>query len=156
MTTKVKFIPEGFHTATPYLIIGGAANAIEFYKKVFGATEEYRMTGQDGRIGHAMIRIGDSTIMMADEFPELGYRGPLALGGTPVSILLYFDDADAIFDRAVAAGSQVLKPLQDQFYGDRNGTLKDPFGHQWTIATHIEDVTPEEVEKRVAALHAKK
>jgi PhnB protein len=156
MTTKVKFTPEGSRTATPYLIIGGAANAIEFYKTVFGATEEYRMTGQDGRIGHAIIHIGDSRIMMADEFPELGYRGPLALGGTAMSILLYVEDVDTVFNRAIAAGAKEFLPVKDQFYGDRNGTLKDPFGHQWTIATHIEDVTPEEVEKRVAVLHAKK
>jgi len=156
MTNKVKFTPEGFHTATPYLIIGGAAKAIDFYKRVFGATEEYRMAGQDGRIGHAIIHIGDSTIMMADEFPELGYRGPLSLGGTASSILLYVQDVDAVFQRAIAAGAKEFLPVKDQFYGDRNGTLKDPFGHQWTIATHIEDVTPEVVEKRVAVLHAKK
>lgn len=156
MASKVKPIPEGFHTATPYLIIGGVAHAIEFYKRVFGATEEYRMTGQDGRVGHAMIRIGDSAIMMADEFPEMGYRGPLSLGGTAMSILLYVDDVDTVFNRAIAAGAKEFLAVKDQFYGDRNGTLKDPFGHQWTIATHIEDVTPEEVEKRVAALHSKK
>ncbi len=156
MTSKVKPLPDGFHTATPYLIIGGAANAIEFYKKAFGAVEQYRLTQSDGRVGHALIRIGDSIIMMADEFPEMGYRGPLSLGGTSVSILIYVDDVDAVFNRAIAAGAKEFLPVKDQFYGDRNGTLKDPFGHQWTIATHIEDVTPEEVERRVAALHAKK
>ncbi len=156
MTSKVKFKPDAFHTATPYLIIGGAAKAIEFYQKVFGATEEYRMTGQDGRIGHAIIHIGDSTIMLADEFPEMGYLGPLSVGGTSITILLYVEDVDTVFNRALAAGAKALLPVKDQFYGDRNGTLKDPFGHQWTVATHIEDVTPEEVDKRVAVLHAKK
>jgi PhnB protein len=156
MATKVKFTPEGYHTATPHLICSGAARAIEFYKNVFGATEMFRMMQADGRLGHAELRIGDSVIMMADEFPELDARSPQHYGGTPVSILLYVEDVDAVFNRAVAASSKVLKPLQNQAYGDRNGTLTDPFGHQWTIATHIEDVTPEEIEKRAAAQHAKK
>ncbi len=156
MAGKVKPIPDGYHAATPYLIIRGAAAAIEFYKKVFSATEMFRMTQPDGRVGHAEIRIGDSVIMMADEFPEMGAHSPQHFGGTPVSMLLYFDDVDAVFRRAIAAGSAELKPVQDQFYGDRTGTLKDPFGHQWTIATHIEDITPEEAGKRAAALHAKK
>jgi PhnB protein len=156
MTGRVKPIPEGYHTVTPHLIIKGAAGAIEFYKKVFGATEVMRMAQPDGRLGHAEIMIGGSKILMADEFPEMGARSPLHYGGTPMSILLYFEDVDAVFNRAVAAGSKVLKPIQDQFYGDRTGTLTDPFGHQWTIATHIEDVTPEEAERRVAALHGKK
>ena len=156
MATKVKFTPEGYHTATPHLICSGAARAIEFYKSVFGATEMFRMMQPDGRLGHAELRIGDSVIMMADEFPELGARSPQHYGGSPVSILLYFDDVDAVFNRAVAAGAKVLKPLQDQAYGDRNATLTVPFGHQWTVATHIEDVSPEEIEKRAAKEHAKK
>ena len=156
MATKVKCTPEGYHTVTPHLICSGAARAIEFYKNVFGATEMFRMMQPDGRLGHAELRIGDSVIMMADEFPELGALSPQHYGGTPVSILVYFDDVDAVFNRAVAAGAKVLKPLQDQVYGDRTGTLTDPFGHQWTIATHIEDVSPEEIEKRAAAQHAKK
>lgn len=156
MTSKVKPIPEGYHTATPYLIIKGAAGAIEFYKKAFGAIETFRMAQPDGRIGHAEMRIGNSAIMLADEFPEMGARSPQAYGGTPVSILLYFEDEDAVFGKAVAAGAKVLKPVQDQFYGDRNGTLTDPFGHQWTIATHKEDLSPEEVKQRAAALHGRK
>ncbi len=156
MAGKVKPIPEGYHTATPHLMINGAVRAIEFYKNVFGAKEMFRMMQPDGRLGHAELRIGDSVIMLADEFPELGARSPQHYGGTPVSILLYFDDVDAVFQRAVAAGSKVVKPLQDQFYGDRTGTLTDPFGHQWTVARHIEDVSPEEMEKRAAAPHAKK
>jgi PhnB protein len=156
MAGKVKPIPEGHHTATPYLIVKGAASAIEFYKKAFGATEFFRMAGPDGRIGHAEIRIGDSPIMLADEHPEMGARGPKLLGGTPMSILLYVTDVDAQFKQAVAAGAKVLKPLKDQFYGDRSGFLEDPFGHQWGLATHKEDISPEELRKRAAALHEKK
>lgn len=151
MTSKVNPVPEGYHAVTPYLIIKGAADAIEYYKKAFGATELFRMAQPDGRIGHAEIKIGDSPIMLADEFPEMKYVGPLSLGGTPVSILLYVDDVNTIFPQALAAGGTEQKPLQDQFYGDRSGTLKDPFGHVWTIATHTEDLTPEEMGKRAAA-----
>ena len=156
MPSKVKAQPDGYHTATPYLIINGAARAIEFYKKAFGAVEQFRMAQPDGSVGHAEILIGDSVIMMADEFPEKGYRGPLSLGGSTASILLYVGDVDAVFKRAIAAGAKELIPVQDQFYGDRNGTLTDPFGHRWTIGTHIEDVSPEEVGKRVKAMAAKK
>jgi PhnB protein len=145
-----KKIPDGYHTATPYLIISGAARAIEFYKAAFGAVETMRMCGACEDVMHAEIRIGNSPIMLADEFPEMGFRGPTALGGTPVSILLYVEDADQIFDQAVTAGAKVMRPLEDQFYGDRSGTLEDPFGHVWTIATHIEDVSPEEMERRQA------
>jgi PhnB protein len=151
---SVKPVPEGYHTATPYLIINGAAKAIDFYKSAFGATELMRMEDR-GRIGHAEIKIGDSAIMLADEYPEMDYRGPQALGGSPVSILLYVDDADAVFNKAVAQGAKVLKPMQDQFYGDRSGFVQDPFGHLWGIATHKEDVSPEEMTKRMAKLQAK-
>jgi PhnB protein len=147
----VKPIPDGYHSVTPYLIIQGAAQAIEFYKKAFNAEELLRFPMPDGRLGHAEIKIGDSPIMMADEFPEMGYRGPQALGGTTVSILLYVRDVDALAAQAVAAGAKVLKPVQDQFYGDRSGTFADPFGHVWTIATHKEDVSHEEMQRRMAS-----
>lgn len=153
MATNVKPIPEGYHSVTPYLIIKGAAAAIEYYKKSFGATELFRMPTPDGKIGHAELKIGDSPIMLADEHPDLGHVGPQTLGGTPVGILIYVDDVDTIYKRAISGGGQEVKPLQDQFYGDRSGTLKDPFGHMWTIATHVEDVAPEEMEKRMAAAH---
>jgi PhnB protein len=143
----VKPIPDGYHTVTPYLYIKGAASALEFYKKAFGATELFRMDW-NGRVGHAEIQIGDSRIMMADEFPEMGVRGPQTLGGSSVGLCLYVEDADAWFDRAVAAGATVVRPMKDQFYGDRSGTVTDPFGHIWTVATHKEDVSPEEMEER--------
>jgi PhnB protein len=149
MTAKP--IPDGYHTATPYLIVNGAAEAIEFYERVFGATELLRMTDPQGRIGHAEIRIGDSVIMLADEHPDMGYRGPRSMGGSSVSILLYVDDVDTIFDRAVSAGATVQRPLANQFYGDRSGKLEDPFGHVWAIATHVEDVPPEEMRRRAEA-----
>ena len=149
--SKVNPIPTGYHSVTPYLIIKGAADAIEYYKKAFGATELFRMAQNDGRIGHAELKIGDSPIMLADEFPEMKYLSPVSLGGTPVSLLIYVDDVDKIFPQAVSAGGEVQKPLQNQFYGDRSGTLKDPFGHVWTIATHVEDLSPEEMEKRASA-----
>lgn len=151
----VQPIPEGYHTATPYLIIKGAAQAIEFYKKAFGATVLMRMDGPDGTVGHAEIKIGDSPIMLGDEFPQMGFVGPQTLGGTPVGIMLYVADADAMFNQAVSAGAKVLKPMQDQFYGDRNGTVSDPFGHMWTISTHKEDLTPEEINRRHGALMQK-
>ncbi|HEX2713000.1 MAG TPA: VOC family protein [Candidatus Acidoferrales bacterium] len=150
--SKTRPIPEGYHTATPYLIIQGAANAIDFYKKVFGATELMRMSGPGGKVMHAEIKIGDSPIMVADEFPEMGVRGPQALGGSPVSIFLYVEDVDALAKRALAAGAKELMPVQDQFWGDRHGKLQDPFGHLWDIATHKEDVAPEEIRKRAAAM----
>jgi len=151
MKSKVKPVPEGYHAVTPYLIIQGAAAAIEFYKKAFGATEVMRMSAPSGKVGHAELRFGDSHVMLADEYPDMGYRGPRSIGGSPVSILLYVEDVDATVERAVAAGAKLLKPVQDQFYGDRSGTLEDPFGHVWSVATHIEDVPPEEMEKRAAA-----
>jgi PhnB protein len=149
--SKAKPIPEGYHTATPYLIIRDAAKAIEFYKKAFGATEMERMTQPDGRVGHAEIKIGDSPIMLADEFPEMGARSPQSFGGSPVSILLYVKDVDQLTSQAISAGAKVVRPVKDQFYGDRSGSLEDPFGHQWHIATHVEDVPAEEMKKRAAA-----
>ena len=148
---SAKPIPDGYHTATPYLVVQNAASAIEFYKKAFGAEELMRLASPDGKIGHAEIKIGDSPIMLADEYPEMGYRGPRALGGSPVSIMLYVEDVDARFNQAVAAGAKVVRPVMDQFYGDRSGNIEDPFGHVWTIATHKEDVSPEEIEKRFVA-----
>ncbi|HVN44748.1 MAG TPA: VOC family protein [Steroidobacteraceae bacterium] len=149
-------IPAGYRTATPYLIVQGAADAIEYYKHAFGATEMLRMADPQGRVGHAEIRIGDSVIMLADEHPAMGYRAPRSLGGSSVSILLYLEDVDTVFDRAIKAGARVLRPVTKQFYGDRSGTLEDPFGHVWTIATHVEDVPPEELQRRAeAALRSK-
>ncbi|MGA9774026.1 MAG: VOC family protein [Blastocatellia bacterium] len=153
MTSKVNYTPEGYHTVTPYLIVGDAAKAIEFYKQAFEATELLRMEAPGGKIGHAEIKIGDSPIMIADEMPEMGYLSPQSLGGTPVTIMIYVEDVDAVADRAVAAGAQVLKPVADQFYGDRSGSFADPFGHQWHIATHKEDVSAEEMNNRAAALY---
>jgi PhnB protein len=151
MTGKVSPIPKGYHTATPYLIVKDAARAIEFYKKAFGAMELMRMPGAGGKIGHAEIKIGDSPIMLADEVPGMGFRSPESIGGSPVSILLYVEDVDAVFNEAVAAGAKVQRPVADQFYGDRSGGVTDPFGHVWYIATHKEDVSPEEMKKRAAA-----
>ena len=151
MTNKVKPIPEGYHTATPYLIVKDAARAIEFYKKAFGATELMRMPGPGGKIGHAEIKIGDSPIMLADEVPGMGFRSPESLGGSPISILLYVEDVDVVFSEALDAGAKVQRPVADQFYGDRTGGVTDPFGHVWYIATHKEDVSPEEMKKRAAA-----
>jgi PhnB protein len=149
----VKAIPDGYNTVTPYLIVKGAAAALDYYQRAFGATELLRMPDAHGRIAHAEIKIGDSVIMLADEHPEMGHRGPAALGGTPVSILLYVEDVDAVFDRAVKAGGKSRRPVADQFYGDRMGTLEDPFGHVWTVGTHTEDLSPEEMNKRMAAAH---
>ncbi len=151
MTSTVKPIPEGYHTATPYLVVKNAASAIEFYKKAFGATELMRMADPSGRVMHAEIKIGNSPIMLADEFPEMGARSPQAYGGSPVSIFLYVEDVDALANQAIAAGAKVLMPVQDQFWGDRYGKLADPFGHVWSVATHKEDVAPEEMKKRAAA-----
>jgi PhnB protein len=146
MATKA--IPDGYHSVTPYLIINGAADAIDFYKRAFGATELMRMPSPDGRIGHAEIRIGDSAIMLADEHPAMGYRSPQSLGGSGVSLMVYVERVDEVFKRAVGSGAKELQPLKDQFYGDRSGTLQDPFGHTWTLATHIEDVPPDEMRRR--------
>ncbi|MBS1990555.1 MAG: VOC family protein [Cyanobacteria bacterium SZAS LIN-3] len=155
MAGKVKAVPDGYHTATPYLVVDGAARAIEFYKKAFGATEVMRL-GDDKQIMHAEIKIGDSPIMLADEYPDMKVVSPHALGGTPVSIMLYVDDVDAVFNQAVAAGATVERAVENQFYGDRSGGVRDPFGHRWYIATHVEDVSPEEIDKRAAAMHQDK
>ena len=149
MATKP--IPEGYRTVTPYLIVKGAAEAIEFYKRAFGATELLRMADPHGRVGHAEIKIGDSVIMLADEHPAMGYRAPHSLGGSSVSILLYLEDVDAVFERALKAGAKAQRPVANQFYGDRTGTLEDPFGQVWTVATHVEDVPPEEMRRRAEA-----
>jgi PhnB protein len=152
LNMPVKPIPEGYHAVTPYLIIKGATQALDFYKKVFGATELMRFDAPGGKIGHAEIKIGDSPIMLADEMPERGYVSPQTLGGAAVSLMLYVNDCDAVFNRAVQAGAKVKQPLTDQFYGDRSGTITDPFGHVWTVGTHKEDVTPEEMKRRMASL----
>lgn len=141
----VKPVPDGYHTVTPYLIVNDAAKAIDFYKRAFNAVELMRMAGEGGKIGHAEIKIGDSPIMLADEFPDMGFRGP---HGSPVGMALYVEDVDVLFDQAIRAGGKVTRPLQDQFYGDRSGTLVDPFGHVWTITTHKEDLSPEEITRR--------
>lgn len=155
MTNKVKPVPDGYHHVTPYLSIKGAAAAIDFYKKAFGAVEVVCMPQPDGRIGHAELKFGDSYVMLADEFPEMNVVGPKTLGNTSVGILLYVDDVDKTVERAIALGAKIIKPVQDQFYGDRNATLEDPFGHKWTVAIHIEDVTPEEMKRRMAAMAKK-
>ena len=149
----VKPIPEGYHSLTPYLIIDGAAKALDYYKKAFGATELFRME-HEGKIGHAEMKIGDSPFMLSDEHPEMGYKGPKSIGGSAVGLMIYVDDCDAVFKQAIEAGGTEMKAMQDQFYGDRSGTLTDPFGHIWTVATHKEDVTPEEIDKRLAAMAA--
>jgi PhnB protein len=149
--SKAKPIPNGYCNVTPYLVVKDAARAIEFYKAAFGAIELTRLPAPNGRIGHAEIKIGNSLIMLADEHPEIGARSPDALGGSPVSLLLYVEDVDAVARRAVAGGARLLCPLKDQFYGDRSGTLVDPFGHQWQVATHVEDLEPEEMRRRAAA-----
>jgi PhnB protein len=143
----VKPIPEGYHALTPYLIVDGAAAAIDFYKKAFGATELVRMPGANGRIGHAEIKIGDSPLMLADEDPTMGYRSPRSIGGNSISLLLYVEDCDAVVERAVKAGAKITRPVADQFYGDRTGGIEDPFGHTWYVATHIKDVSHEEMKK---------
>ncbi|HEV7856036.1 MAG TPA: VOC family protein [Herminiimonas sp.] len=145
--SNTKPIPNGMHSITPHLVCANASDAIEFYKKAFGATELHRLPGPDGKLMHGSIRIGDSTIMLVDEFPEWGSLGPKSLKGSPVTIHFYVDDADAAFKRAVDAGATVKMPLDDMFWGDRYGVLVDPFGHYWSIATHIRDVSPQEMEE---------
>lgn len=146
-----KPIPAGYHSVTPYLIIDGAADALEFYKRAFGAREQFRMPAPGGKIGHAEIKIGDSAVMLADEYPEMGARSPRALGGAGVSLMIYVERVDDVFKQALKAGAKELQPLENKFYGDRSGTLQDPFGHVWTISTHVEDVSTEEVRRRAQA-----
>jgi PhnB protein len=146
----VKPIPEGYPRVSPYLHVDGAAAAIDFYVDVLGATERVRMDQPDGRIGHAELELGDSVVMLADEFPEMGIRGPKAVGGSPVTMSVYVEDVDAVFEKAVGAGAKVLRAVKDEFYGDRSGQFEDPFGHRWSIATHVEDVSGEEMARRAA------
>ncbi len=147
---SVNAIPEGYHSVTPYLVVDGASDALAWYAKAFGAVEKFRMPIPGGKVGNAEFLIGNSHVMIADAMPEMGIKGPGAYGGSPVSILIYLEDVDATYEKAVENGAEVLKPLQDQPYGDRSGTLKDPFGLTWTVATHIEDVSLEEVQERMA------
>ncbi len=149
---SVKAIPDGYHSVTPYLIVRGGAAALAFYAEAFGAKERMRLDMPGGKIGHAEIDIGDSCVMLADEHPEMGAVSPKTIGGTAVGMCLYVEDCDAVFARAVATGATVERPLADQFYGDRSGTVVDPFGHKWTIATHKEDLTPEEIATRMASM----
>jgi PhnB protein len=149
---QVKPIPEGYSRLSPYMSIDGAAAAIDFYKQVLGAEERMRMPMPDGKIGHAELAIGDSVIMLADEYPDMGFVGPRRLGGTPVVIHVYVEDVDACFGRAIAAGAKERRAVSNQFYGDRSGQFEDPFGHVWNVATHVEDVSPEEMEKRAAEM----
>jgi PhnB protein len=148
--SKVSHIPKDYNTITPYLIIRGAAKAIDYYKKVFGATEVFRMDGPDGKVGHAELKIGDSRIMLADENPSMGqgHTSAATIGASPVSLYIYLPDVDRVVERAAAEGAKILKPVEDQFYGDRSGFLQDPFGHLWGVATHVEDVAPKELEER--------
>lgn len=146
----VKPIPDGYPRVTPYLCVDGAEAAIAFYGKVLGATERMRLPGPDGKIGHAELQIGDAVIMLSDEYPEMEMRGPRTLGGTPVTISVYVEDVDAAFERALSEGATERRAVEDQFYGDRSGQFEDPFGHRWSIATHVEDVPPDEMAKRAA------
>ena len=146
--TPVQPIPEGYPRLSPYLCIDGAARAIEFYTEVLGATEKMRMPGPDGKIGHAELALGESVIMLADEHPDIGFLSPLRIGGTAVTLHTYVEDVDAVFERALAAGAKSLSPVENQFYGDRSAQFEDPFGHRWSIATHVEDVDPDEMARR--------
>ena len=150
----VRHVPEGYTTVTPYLIVRGASDAIDFYTRAFGASEIMRFAAPDGKIGHAELQIGGSRVMLADEHPDRGYRSPQSWGGSGTGIMLYLEDVDEVFNRALKAGAKALQPVKDQFYGDRSGTLLDPFGHWWTVATHVEDVPQEEMERRAQAMSA--
>jgi PhnB protein len=155
MANNVNPIPEAYRGATPYLSVKDATRAIKFYQRAFGAREVIQVRQPDGKIGHAELRIGDAPIMLADEFPEINFRSPESIGGTPVNILIYVNDVDALVDQATAAGAKLLRPVEDQPYGSRVGVLEDPFGHSWSFATHIEDVSPENIQKRAAAARKK-
>jgi PhnB protein len=150
----VKPIPDGYPRVSPYLCVDGASAAIDFYCSVLGARERMRMPGPDGRVFHAELELGDSMIMLGDQNPDIDVRGPRAIGGTPMMMHAYVEDVDSVFERAVSAGAKALRPVEDQFYGDRSGRFEDPFGHRWDVATHVEDVPPEEMEKRAAAAMA--
>jgi PhnB protein len=150
----VRHVPEGYTTVTPYLIVRGASDAIDFYTRAFGASEIMRFAAPDGKIGHAELQIGGSRVMLADEHPDRGYRSPQSWGGSGTGIMLYLEDVDEVFNRALKAGAKALDPVKDQFYGDRSGTLLDPFGHWWTVATHVEDVPQDEMERRAQAMSA--
>jgi PhnB protein len=150
----VKAKPDGYNTITPYLVVSDGAKAIEFYKKAFGATERFRMGRPDGKIGHAELQFGDSVLMLSDECLEMGAKAPQG-GGLPVTLYLYMDNVDAVVDRAVSAGATLKRAVATQFYGDRSGGVEDPFGHTWYVATHVEDVSPDELQKRMAAMPKK-
>jgi PhnB protein len=154
--SQVSYIPQGYNSVTPYLVVKGAAQAIEYYKKVFGATETVRMDGPDGKVGHAELKIGNSHIMLADENPKMGqgYTSAASIGASPVSLYVYIPDVDRVVERAVAEGAKLLRPVADQFYGDRSGFIQDPFGHLWGIATHVEDVAPQEMAERMKKMRA--
>jgi len=149
-----KAIPDGYPRVTPYLYIDGASTAIDFYRSVLGASERMRMPGPDGKIGHAELEVGDSVIMLADANPAMDVRSPKSIGGTPMALHVYVDDVDGVFGRAMESGAKQLRPVENQFYGDRSGSFEDPFGHHWNIATHVEDVPPGEMAERAAAAMA--
>ena len=152
MSPSVKPIPDGYPQISPYLVLDDAARAIDFYTQVLGGTERMRMPGPDGKIGHAEIQIGDGVVMLADAHPDMGYLGPKQIGGTPVTIGVYVEDVDSTFAAALKAGAKELRAVENQFYGDRSGQFEDPFGHRWSVSTHVEDVPPEEMAKRAAAM----
>ena len=154
MPHPVKAIPDGYHTVTPVLTVRNGVKAVEFYKRAFGAREVFRMDGPDGKLMHAELKIGDSTIMLGEENPQWGCQSPESLKGTPVSLYLYVPDADAAFAQATAAGAKALKPVDDMFWGDRQGEVTDPFGHRWSLATHKEDLTPEQISQRAQEFFA--
>ena len=150
--SAVKSVPEGYPSLSPYLIVRDGAAAIEFYQKVFGATLRMKLDAPGGRVGHAELEIGNGLVMLADEHPEMGALAPTTIGGTPVGLHLYLEDVDAVAKKAIAAGATLKRPVENQFYGDRLGSIIDPFGHLWHISTHVEDVSPEEMQKRMAAM----